>query len=158
MPASAVAAHHERLCAAARALCGSPHDADDLVQETYARVLRGRRRLESADAALPYLLRALRNTHVSALRHRRRRPATEALEADDGRLSAPDAASPPAAVAHRELLGAIAALPAAERRTIAAVDVAGLSYREAAVALEAPIGTVMSRLHRGRRRVALAIS
>src|SRR5262245_55913316 len=57
----------DRLYRAARALCGSPHDAEDLVQETFARVLARPRRLHRGDE-LPYLLGALRNTHLTTLR------------------------------------------------------------------------------------------
>jgi RNA polymerase sigma-70 factor (ECF subfamily) len=62
-----------------------------------------------------------------------------------------------AVLAAREVFEAIAALPEDQRDVVAAVDVAGLSYQEAAGALEVPIGTVMSRLYRGRNRVAQAV-
>jgi RNA polymerase sigma-70 factor, ECF subfamily len=149
----ALACHHDRLRRAAGALCGA-QDVDDLVQETYARVLSRRRRLEASHATLPYLLRALRNTHVSGLRLRDRRPQTDVLDHDDKRISAPDSASPAAALLAREVLRAIAELPTQQRRIVIAVDVAGLSYQETASELDTPLGTVMSRLHRGRRRVA----
>jgi RNA polymerase sigma-70 factor, ECF subfamily len=153
----ALARHHDRLCRAAGALCGSRDDVDDLVQDTYARVLSRRRRLQSSHATLPYLLRALRNTHVSGLRLRDRRPQTDVLDHDDKRISAPDSASPAAALLAREVLRAIAELPTQQRRIVIAVDVAGLSYQETASELDTPLGTVMSRLHRGRRRVARTV-
>jgi RNA polymerase sigma-70 factor (ECF subfamily) len=146
--------HVDRLYRAASAMCRSREDAEDLVQETFARVLSRRRRLDSADATLPYLLTTLRNTHVSTLRTRRCRPQTAELRSDDPRLVASRSASPVAALAAREVFSAIAGLPPAQRQVVTAVDVAGLSYGEAADALAIPVGTVMSRLHRGRTRVA----
>jgi RNA polymerase sigma-70 factor, ECF subfamily len=65
------------------------------------------------------------------------------------------ALEPAAVVASREVIGAIAALPAEQRDVVAAVDVAGFAYREAAARLRIPVGTVMSRLHRGRARLRL---
>src|SRR3712207_1884107 len=83
--------HLDRLYRAAWALCGSREDAEDLVQETYTRVLAKRRVIESDEAALGYLLRVLRNTFVSQLRTRERRPVTVP---DDG-IEAPAAAGSP---------------------------------------------------------------
>ncbi len=70
--------HFDRLYRAAWALCGSREDAEDLVQETYARVLRKPRLLRSDDD-LGYLLRVMRNTYFSAHRAASRRPRTEPL-------------------------------------------------------------------------------
>jgi RNA polymerase sigma-70 factor, ECF subfamily len=152
LSASALLVHHDRLCRAARRLCTCPDDADDLVQDTYVRVLGKRRTMHSGDAAFAYLLRALRNTHVSNLRRSNRRPQADFLAGEH--LAAPASASPPALLFVRELLRAIAELPVQQRRTLTAVDVMGLSYAEAAGALDTPVGTVMSRLHRARRRLS----
>jgi RNA polymerase sigma-70 factor, ECF subfamily len=152
-----LADHLDRLYRAAWALTGSREDAEDLVQETCAKVLAKRRTISSKDDALPYLLRVLRNTFVSSLRTRSRRPQTAPLEDSEERLAAPASGSPLAAVAAREVFAAIAALPADQRDVVAAVDVAGLSYAEAAEALGVPTGTIMSRLSRGRGRVADAV-
>jgi len=152
-----LADHLDRLYRAAWALCGSREDAEDLVQETYAKVLSKRRVIASDDDALPYLLTVLRNTFVSSLRTRSRRPQTAPLEDAEQRLAAPGSSSPLEVMAAREVYAAIAALPADQRDVIAAVDVAGLSYAEAAETLGVPSGTVMSRLYRGRTRVAEAI-
>jgi RNA polymerase sigma-70 factor, ECF subfamily len=149
--------HLDRLYRAAWALCGSREDAEDLVQETYAKVLSKRRVIGSDADALPYLLTVLRNTFVSSLRTRARRPQTAPLEDAEQRLAAPVARSPVEVVAAREVFAAIAALPEDQRDVIAAVDVAGLSYAEAAQSLGVPTGTVMSRLYRGRARVAGAV-
>jgi RNA polymerase sigma-70 factor (ECF subfamily) len=152
-----LAQHLDRLYRAAWALTGSREDAEDLVQDTCAKVLAKPRRISSQEDALPYLLRVLRNTFVSALRTRSRRPQTAPLEDAEARLAAPVSSSPVAVIAAREVFAAIAALPQDQRDVVAAVDVAGLSYVEAAEALGVPTGTVMSRLYRGRNRVAAAV-
>jgi len=149
--------HLDRLYRAAWALCGSREDAEDLVQETYTRVLSKRRIIRTREDTLPYLLTVLRNTYISSLRTRDRRPRTAPLEDSEERLAAPAAANPVSALAAREVFAAIAALPDDQRDVLAAVDVAGLSYAEAAEALKVPVGTVMSRLYRGRNRVAEAV-
>jgi RNA polymerase sigma-70 factor, ECF subfamily len=149
--------HLDRLYRAAWALCGSREDAEDLVQETYTRVLSKRRTIGSSSDTLPYLLAVLRNTYISSLRRRDRRPRTAPLEESEERLAAPQAANPLSVLAAREVFEAIAALPEDQRDALASVDVAGLSYQEAADALEVPVGTIMSRLYRGRNRVAQAV-
>lgn len=146
--------HLDRLYRAAWALCGSKEDAEDLVQETYARVLAKRRVIESDEAALAYLLRVLRNTFVSQLRTKDRRPVTVP---DEGIEAPARAGSPEDAVAAREVFGAIAQLPEGLRDAVVAVDVMGLSYGDAAKALRVPTGTIMSRLSRGRAKVADAV-
>ena len=149
--------HIDRLFRAAWALCGSREDAEDLVQETYMRVLSKKRMIGSREDTLPYLLAVLRNTYISSLRKRDRRPRTAPLEESEERLAAPAGATPMSVLAAREVFSAIAALPDDQRDALAAVDVAGLSYQEAADALEVPVGTIMSRLYRGRNRVAEAV-
>jgi RNA polymerase sigma-70 factor (ECF subfamily) len=147
--------HLDRLYRAAWALCGSREDAEDLVQETYVRVLAKNRVIADDDAALGYLLQVLRNTFVSQLRTRDRRPSTVS---DEGFETPATRGGPQAAAEAREVFAAIAALPDGLRDAIVAVDVVGLSYGEAAKALDVPAGTIMSRLSRGRARVAGAIS
>jgi RNA polymerase sigma-70 factor (ECF subfamily) len=146
--------HLDSMLRSARAMTSSREDAEDLVQETLVRVLARRRELAAGAAAGPYLHQALRNTYVSGLRARDRRPRTALTPVEDLHLTAPSGAEPAAVVATREVLGAIAALPTAQREVVTAVDVAGFGYREAAAALRIPIGTVMSRLHRARARLA----
>jgi RNA polymerase sigma-70 factor (ECF subfamily) len=144
--------HLDRLYRAAWALCGSREDAEDLVQETFARVL-GRPRLLHRDDDLGYLLRTLRNTFLTQRRNegRRLRPAPLLDELDV--VADPRARQPEAALEAAELYAAIAALPDDYRDVLVAVDVAGLSYKEAARALRIPDGTVMSRLYRARQEV-----
>jgi RNA polymerase sigma-70 factor, ECF subfamily len=144
--------HLPRLYRAARAWTRSREEAEDLVQETVAHVL-SRPRLIRGDGELAYLLRALRNTLISQRRMEDRRPATAPLveELGVGTRSVDD---PAEAAELREVHDAIAELPEEFRDALVAVDVAGLSYREAAQALDVPEGTVTSRLFRARDRLA----
>jgi RNA polymerase sigma-70 factor (ECF subfamily) len=143
--------HIDRLYRAAWAMCGSREDAEDLVQETFAQVLSRRRQI-GTDDPLPYLLTVLRNTFISSLRRADRRPRTTPIE------DAPEPVAPASDVlSAREVLAAVAALPDEQRDAIVAVDVAGLGYSEAASALGVPVGTIMSRLYRGRERIARTI-
>jgi RNA polymerase sigma-70 factor (ECF subfamily) len=148
--------HLDRMYRTAVGLCGSHADAEDIVQDTCLQVLRRPRRLRSDDD-LAYLLRALRNACYSHYRSDARRPRLLDL-ADHEQLAAGEPAGEPQAVVEsRELMAAVAALPEPYREAIAAVDVAGLSYKEAAQALGTRQGTIMSRLFRGRARVARAL-
>jgi len=148
--------HLDRLNAAALALCGNRADAEDLVQETYVTLLRRPRKLRGT-SELAYLMTMLRNRFIDDRRTAARRQVSPGLfEVDD----APDprAGMRPDRVAEdREVIDAVHALESPFRETVVAVDVLGLSYKEAAVALAVPIGTVMSRLARGRDRVIRAI-
>jgi RNA polymerase sigma-70 factor, ECF subfamily len=148
--------HAERLYRAAYALCDTRHDAEDLVQETYARVLR-RPRFVRRDGDLAYLLRALRNTWIAMHRAKDARPRTVEL-AEDGHWVA-DAGSDPgiSALEVSVAYDAMRELSDPLREAIVAVDVVGLSYRQAARALRIREGTVMSRLSRARERVAAAL-
>ena len=144
--------HLDRLYRAAWALCGSRPDAEDLVQETYARILARPRLLRNEDD-LGYLLRALRNTFLTKKRTERRRLRPDPLPEQFDLIADPQAREPQAALEARDLYAAVAALPADYRDVLVAVDVTGLSYKEAARALRIPVGTVMSRLYRARQQV-----
>ncbi|MFN8110477.1 MAG: RNA polymerase sigma factor [Thermoleophilia bacterium] len=102
--------HIDRLFRAAWALCGTREDAEDLVQETFVRVLSKRRVIASDLDTLPYLIRALRNTYLSTRRDRQRRGPLVPLEDAEPQL-ATSLASPPARAEAREVFAAIAALP-----------------------------------------------
>jgi RNA polymerase sigma-70 factor (ECF subfamily) len=155
--------HVDRLYRAAWALCGSPHEAEDLVQETFVRVL-ARPRILRGDgggsqqaAELAYLMRVLRNTFLNSRRTASRRPQVtatlEQIEAVD-----PHAADrPERAIEAAELYAAIAELPDDFRLALVAVDIVGLSYAQAGRALGAPEATITSRLHRARRRVVASL-
>jgi RNA polymerase sigma-70 factor, ECF subfamily len=144
--------HIDLLYRAAWALCGSRHEAEDLVQDTFARVLRRPRLLRGHDD-VGYLLRALRNTHVSRHRAALRRPRTvPLLEADSN-----SQAEVGGAFDAHELMAAIAATPNPYRDAVVAVDVVGLSYRQAARHLRTREATITSRLYRGRQHIARAL-
>jgi RNA polymerase sigma-70 factor (ECF subfamily) len=144
--------HLDRLYRAAWALCGSREDAEDLVQDTYTRVLARPRFLRNEDD-LGYLLRTLRNTFLTRRRDASRRPQTAPLPDDLDLVADPRARSPQKALEAAEVYSAISSLPDDFRDVLVAVDVAGLSYGEASRALKVPEGTVMSRLYRARQQV-----
>jgi RNA polymerase sigma-70 factor (ECF subfamily) len=148
----ALSGHIALLQRAAWALCGSRHEAEDLVQDTFAQVLM-RPRLLRSDTDVGYLLRALRNTHTTHQRASRRRPVTVPLVETDSARDAEVVAS----VDARELMAAIAAAPKPYRDVVVAVDIVGLSYRQAARRLHTPEATITSRLSRGRQHVARAL-
>ncbi|HZO95749.1 MAG TPA: RNA polymerase sigma factor [Gaiellaceae bacterium] len=148
--------HLPRLFRAARAWTRSREEAEDLVQETYARVLARPRALRGEDE-LGYLLRALRNTLISQRRAERRRPvATELVE--EAAPASRGGDDPAEAAEVNQVYAAIAELPDEFRDALVAVDVAGLSYQEAARAFGVPEGTLTSRLFRARDRVARRLS
>ena len=144
--------HVDRLYRAAWALCGSREDAEDLVQETYVRVLARPRLLRHEDD-LGYLLRALRNTFLNERRTQSRRLRPAPLPDELGLIADPQALQPDAVLEVGEVYAAIAALPDGQRDVLVAVDIAGLSYKEASRALRIREGTVMSRLYRARQQV-----
>jgi RNA polymerase sigma-70 factor, ECF subfamily len=145
--------HIDRLYRAAWGLCGSREEAEDLVQETFERVLRRPRFLHSEDD-LGYLLRVLRNTFFSARRAAGRRPQTTPLPDDIELVEDRTVPSPESRIESAELYGAIARLPDDFRDALVAIDVVGLSYREAARTLRVREATITTRLHRARQRVA----
>ncbi len=146
-----VGEHLPPLYRAARAWTRSREEAEDLVQETFARVL-ARPRLVLGDD-LGYLMRALHNTLASQRRTASRRPVGVELD-DDLEVAGPHRDDPADAAENAEVLAAIAELAAEFRDALVAVDVAGLSYQEAARVLGVPEGTLTSRLYRARERVA----
>ncbi len=149
--------HLDRLYRAAWALCGSPHEAEDLVQETFARVLARPRLLRGQDE-LAYLMTVLRNTFLTDRRTATRRPrvsstAIEELEPVDPR----GGERPEEALQAQEVFAAIAGLPERYRLALVACDIAGLSHREAARLLDTKEATVATRLFRARAFVVHAL-
>ncbi|HLH14413.1 MAG TPA: RNA polymerase sigma factor [Solirubrobacteraceae bacterium] len=145
--------HVDRLFRAAWALCGSREDAEDLVQETFARVL-SRPRMLRGDDELYYLMRVLRNTFLTSVRTASRRPATVATLEDVVAADPRPTTRPEQAYEVQEIYATIAQLPDAFRLALVAVDVLGLSYREAARALGVREATLTTRLFRARRQVS----
>jgi RNA polymerase sigma-70 factor (ECF subfamily) len=146
--------HLDRLFRTAVVMTGSRQDAEDLVQETFVRVLR-RPRLLRRDDDLAYLMRTMRNAWLNI--RRRRGTEARAVEESATLLERRPEADPLISVEARALLEAVSALPPIYRDVIAAVDVLGLSYKEAAKALRTREGTVMSRLFRARVHVGEAL-
>jgi RNA polymerase sigma-70 factor (ECF subfamily) len=145
--------HLDRLYRAAWALSGSREDAEDLVQDTYERVLR-RPRFVRRDDDLSYLYRTLRNTYFNARRTASRRPQV-AAELDDVHAASLRSDSQPELATEQNLvLEAVAALPEPMREVLVAVDVIGLSYAEAGKALGVHENTIPTRLARARLKVA----
>jgi RNA polymerase sigma-70 factor (ECF subfamily) len=145
--------HVDRLYRAAWALCGSREDAEDLVQETFVRVLAKPRTLRGDDE-LYYLMRVLRNTFLTGRRTASRRPVTVATLEDVSAADPKSSGEPERALETREVYAAIAQLPEDFRLALVAIDVLGLSYREAARALHVREATITTRLFRARKQVS----
>ena len=127
----------------ARRLVGSREEAEDLVQETYARAFRSWQSFTPGTNLRAWLLRILTNLNVDRGRKIQRSPQTQPLEETDYYL-----ANKMASAAGEEALSEI---PPQFRDVVVLVDIGDFSYADAAQILDVPIGTVMSRLHRGRR-------
>lgn len=148
--------HIDRLYRAAWGLCGSRYDAEDLVQDTFARVLAKPRELRGDDE-LAYLMKVLRNTFLTSRRTASRRPQTGVLLEEEIAADERSSAQPDHALRAKELYAAVAELPEDFRLALVAVDLVGLSYREAADALGTREATITTRLFRARRQVVRAL-
>ena len=144
----------------ARHLAGSREEAEDLVQETYARAFRSWRSYTPGTNLRAWLLRILTNLNIDRGRRQQRTPPMQGLEANDyflyDRLSESDGGqSDEDKVVERlsqdDVVSALSAVPHDFRDVIVLVDIGDFSYQDAAQILDIPIRTVMSRLHRGRR-------
>jgi RNA polymerase sigma-70 factor (ECF subfamily) len=152
------------LYAAALRMTRNRADAEDLVQETYLRAYRGFGGFEEGTNLKAWLYRILTNTYINSYRAKKRRPdETDLDEVEDlylyRRIGGLEAALAGRS-AEEELLDrfsdaevkeAIEDLPETFRMAVLLADVEGFSYKEIAEILDIPIGTVMSRLHRGRK-------
>jgi len=130
-------------------------DADDLVQETFARAIAARDRYQAGSNGRAWLCRILCNLAIS---ERRRRARDERLRSRVMAMQPEpvERAPEPHALDEAQLAAVLASLPASERRILELAEIEELSYREIARALDCPVGTVMSRLHRARRRLRAA--
>jgi len=146
----------------ARHLSGSREDAEELVQETYARAFRSWRSYTPGTNLRAWLLRILTNLNIDRGRRSQRAPQMTPLEANDyylyDKLSAEGDGGQPAdeervveRLSQDDIVSALSAVPHDFRDVIVLVDIGDFSYQDAANILDIPIGTVMSRLHRGRR-------
>ena len=142
----------------ARRLVSTREEAEDLRQETYARAFRSWRSVQPGTNMRAWLLRILTNLNIDRGRRVQRAPDTQPLEEGDYFLYnklEEDGGSAEARVDDRlsqdDAVAALSAVPHDFRDVIVLVDIGDFSYADAAQILEIPIGTVMSRLHRGRR-------
>jgi RNA polymerase sigma-70 factor (ECF subfamily) len=143
----------------ARHLANSREEADDLVQETYARAFRSWRSYTPGTNLRAWLLRILTNLNIDRGRRNQRAPQMQPLEANDyylyDKLAESDGQTDEDRVVERlsqdDIVGALSEVPHDFRDVIVLVDIGDFSYQDAAQILGIPIGTVMSRLHRGRR-------
>jgi RNA polymerase sigma-70 factor, ECF subfamily len=144
----------------ARRLTGSREEAEDLVQDTYARAFRAWRSFEPGTNLRAWLFRILTNLNIDRGRKIQRTPDQQPLEENDyflyNRLEGSgDGNADEQRVVERlsqnDAVTALAVLPHDFRDVVLLVDLADFSYSDAAQILDIPIGTVMSRLHRGRR-------
>jgi RNA polymerase sigma-70 factor (ECF subfamily) len=143
----------------ARRLVSTREEAEDLVQETYARAFRSWRSYTPGTNLRAWLFRILTNLNIDRGRREQRSPSTQPLEEGDyflyNRLEADSGSDDEARIVERlsqdEIVQALAEVPHDFRDVIVLVDIGDFTYQDAAQILDIPIGTVMSRLHRGRR-------
>lgn len=161
--------HTPSLYGAALRMTRSASDAEDLVQETYLRAFRAWHQFEPGTNLKAWLFRILTNLYISSYRRRQREPtvlSTGDAEEFDLYTSLASSDSEPMRSAEtivledlvdEDIKRAMMDLPESFRITVVLADVEGFSYREIAQMLEVPIGTVMSRLHRGRKALQKAL-
>lgn len=150
----------DQVYSVARHLANSRDEAEDLVQETYSRAFRSWRSFQPGTNLRAWLLRILTNLNIDRGRRRQRAPQMQALEAndyflydtlasDDGGVT--DEERVVERLSQDDIVSALSAVPHDFRDVIVLVDIGDFSYQDAAQILGIPVGTVMSRLHRGRR-------
>jgi RNA polymerase sigma-70 factor (ECF subfamily) len=153
-------------------MTGNSSDAEDLVQDTMTRAYAGLAGFKPGTNGRAWLFRIMTNAFINGRRHRQHEPVEALSPAVD--VPAPSAARLPAAIAARsvpsaedvalsnlslsEVRAALTELPPGFRAVIYLVDAEGYSYRQAAEMIGVPIGTVMSRLHRARKRLRQQLS
>ena len=152
MERAEIAAHIPRLRRYARALAGDSHRADDLVQDTLERALTKFHLWRHGSDLRAWMFTIMHNVFVNQLKTRRELPLDDAVE--DGLQSGPQ--SDPLEL--RDLDTALRCLPVEQREVLLLVGLEQLSYAEASRTLNVPVGTVMSRLSRGRERLRALMS
>ena len=152
----------DQIYAGALRMTRNPADAEDLVQEVYAKAYRAFHQFQDGTNLKAWLFRILTNTYINIYRKNQRGPAidlTEQVEdwqvAQDQRMNATVTKSAEAEALDRipndVINRALAAIPVDYRDAVYLADVEGFSYKEIAAIMDTPVGTVMSRLHRGRK-------
>jgi len=151
----------------ARHLVGSREEAEDLMQETYARAFRSWRSFQPGTNLRAWLLRILTNLNIDRGRRLQRSPDMQPLEEGDYFLynkleASTDGATDEEHVVERlsqnDVVAALSEVPHDFRDVVVLVDIGDFTYADAAQILDIPIGTVMSRLHRGRRILKQAMA
>ena len=143
----------------ARRLVSTTEEAEDLVQETYARAFRSRRSYTPGTNLRAWLFRILTNLNIDRGRRKQRTPDMQPMEEGDyylyNQLEAKSGEDDEERVVERlsqdSIVEALSAVPHNYRDAVVLVDIGDFSYADAAQILDVPIGTIMSRLHRGRR-------
>ena len=141
-------------------LTGAPHAAEDLVQRGCVRALERRHQLKPGTSARSWMYSILHSVWLNEIRARQIRQHASMQWSDELAETVPDesGADPERDLMHRQVMQAVERLPDAQRAVMLLVAVEGLSYREAAEALEIPVGTVMSRLARARLTIGEAFA
>lgn len=152
MDSAEIAAHIPRLRRYARALAGDSHRADDLVQDTLERALGKFHLWRRGSDMRAWMFAIMHNVFINQLKQRRESALDEAAEAG---LESALHADP---LELRDLDAALRRLPAEQREVLLLVGLEQLSYAEASQALGVPVGTIMSRLSRGRERLRALMS
>ena len=149
--------HYDRIHAVCRRIAGGTRDADDAAQEAMISIVRGLPRFDGRSAFSTWIYRIATNAALDELRRRRRRPSLHVVTDDHEQ---PEPADPLAerqldAIAEREVIdAALDDLPEEFRVAVVLRDVADLDYAEIAAVLDVPVGTVKSRIARGRGQLA----
>lgn len=147
-----------RLWRFALRLAGDRHDAEDLVQRACIRALERRHQLQPGTATLSWMFSIVHSVWLNEVRARqiRNNAGLQWTEELATTLVDSSAVDPETNALHQQVMAAVARLPDAQRAVMLLVAVEGLSYREAAEALDVPVGTVMSRLARARLTIGQA--